>query len=119
MSSRRVKICKPTGGAVDLALVVDMDAVRRQRAQARTDRANARIARKAGVKAPVGDPLHASADEKRMRASLRDAWNFAQPGPEKRAALAKLRSYEKRHGMDTATPLRREVAVAEASERWG
>lgn len=121
MSKRRVSICKPTGGAVDLSLVVDMDAVRKRRRAEREARVNARIARKANVNAGVaGDPLHASADEKRERAELRAAWQFATPGPEKRAALAALRAYEKRHGMDAWQPSTRDrsEALAVSAERW-
>ena len=124
MSKRRVSICKPTGGLVDLALVVDMDAVRRQRRQAQADKVNARNQRKIDrARKAAGIPVSTDAtpDEKRERAELRSAWEFAQPGPEKRAALANLRAYERRHGMDAwVPPVRdRSAAIAESSERWG
>lgn len=126
MSNRRYKICRPTGGAVDLALVVDMDAVRSRRKAERADRMHAsaqrRIARAnraAGV-LPV-DEVKSTPEEKSMHASLRAAWEAATPGADKRAALGRLTSYEKRTGTYVPPAERRDVSgvIAEASERWG
>jgi hypothetical protein len=126
VSNRRYKISHPTGGLVDLALVVDMDAVRRTRRHERAMRASERAARSiARANRASGvlpeDEVSSTPDERAMHASLRRAWEDAEPGADKRAALGAMVAHEKRTGTYVPPAERRDMSdvIAVSSERWG
>jgi hypothetical protein len=78
----RTRVCS---GLVDLSMVIDHAAIRRQNA---TDRAPTRA--EIAVRAAAAEPIE--------YARLCAAWESATKGASKRTALASLRAHENRHG---------------------
>lgn len=98
-----VKKARLWAGDTDLSMVIDHDAVRRNRLNARIQAEHART--RTALEAEQSDALE--------YARLQSEWENAPKGAEKRTALAALRAYERRTGR--YVPPVSTVAVAESS----
>lgn len=90
-----------TGGYVDPSSVVDYAEVKRRRA---AKVASARTEQTVGSRKEKAREITRSAIPLADRhAAHIQAWEDAEPGTDKRTALAQLRRFEKRHGLGEAT----------------